>query len=282
LQKIVAFCRLRQFELARNRCVPQLSARLSLIRHIPLMSLPLRLGKQPLLESLFEVRFNTPTIPVADLLPGVIFSSLGQHYKSTEILPLASLPKELRANEPNLQFAATQRISGPEAVIFFGDNVIGLSKSLPYRGWPDFRERIFAFVDVVQQSGLITEISRYSLKAVNVIQSTETRQLDHLAIEVSLAGSQAMDNGFHLRTELNDANILRIVEITPNTTMKTSHNSLHSGLRVVIDCIRPCSPSGNCWTDLKIGLDALHDEQKRLFFKLLTPNTLAALEPEYA
>jgi len=246
------------------------------------MSRPLRLGKQPLLESLFEVRFNSPASPVADPLPGVIFSSLGQDYKSSEILPLASLPKEFRSQDPNFQFAATQRIAGPEAVVFFGDNVIGLAKSLPYMGWSDFRARICAFVGVVQKSGLISEVARYSLKAVNVIPTSKIRQLDHLAIDVTLAGTPAMDSGFHLRTELNDTDFLRIVEITPNITVSTANHSQHSGLRVVIDCIRPCSPRQDYWADVVSGLDALHEEQKRLFFQLLTPDTIAALEPEYS
>jgi uncharacterized protein (TIGR04255 family) len=246
------------------------------------MSLPLRLGRQPLLESLFEVRFKSSGSPVTDLLPGIIFSKLGHEYRSSEVLPLATLPKEIRSRDPNLQFAATQRLSGPEAVIFFGDNVVGVSKTMPYRGWPDFRQRIHAFVEVIRQSGLINEIDRYALKAVNVIPSARPRQLDHLAINVALAGRPAQDSGFHLRTEVNDADFLRIVEVTPNITAKTADGTMHSGLRVAIDCIRPCPSSHHGWSDLVDGLDALHNEQKRLFFELLTPDTLKSLEPEYA
>ncbi len=245
------------------------------------LPLPLRLGRQPLLESLFEVRFKSSGNPVTDLLPGIIFSKLGKDYRKSEILPLATLPKELRDRDPNLQFAATQRLSGPEAVVYFGDQVVGLSKTMPYRGWEDFRQRIFDLVAVIRESGIISEIDRYALKAVNVIPQTRERQLDHLALNVTIAGKSAVDSGFHLRTELNDSDYLRIVEITPNITAKTANGAVHSGLRVAIDCIRPCPSTHDGWTDLVAGLDDLHHEEKRLFFELITPETLAYLQPEY-
>jgi len=38
--------------------------------------IPIRLGKQPLIEAVWEVRFTSEKQSVADLLPGLIFKGL--------------------------------------------------------------------------------------------------------------------------------------------------------------------------------------------------------------
>lgn len=245
------------------------------------MTLPPRLKKQPLLESVLEVRFKSSDKPVADLLPGIVFSRLSNEYKRLELLPPASIPKQFRNQDPNLQNLATHRISGDDAVVFFGDGVLGLAKPHPYQGWKDFRGRIQRFVDVVRESGVINEIDRFSMKSVNVIPSGQNQQLGKLTLDVKIAGKPVSDTGFSLRTEINDASYQRIVEVMPNVVAQTGAGAQYTGLRLTIDCIRLCPASKKGWEDLSNGLDAIHDDQKRLFFELLTPDTLASLEPEY-
>lgn len=119
------------------------------------------------------------------------------------------------------------------------------------------------------------------MKSVNVIPASQNQQLGKLALDVKIAGKPVGDAGFSLRTEMNDSKYQRIVEIMPNVVAQTASGAEYAGLRLSIDCIRVCPSSTEGWDDLSDGLDAIHDEQKRLFFELLTPETLASLEPEY-
>lgn len=245
------------------------------------MKLPTRLGIPPLLDSTFEVRFKSSTASVADHLAGVIFSALAREYTKTETLPTASLPRELRDRDPDLLFAPVQRLVGEAGVLYFGDHVIGVSKLAPYAGWKDFRSRIARAVDAVESSGLVTSLARYSMKSINVIPPRTARELDMLRLDVRLGDRVLDDQGFALRSEHNDTDMIRIIEISPRVAARTPDNKQHRGLRVAIDCIRNCSEGADSWKTVKNGLDSLHDESKRIFFGMITPATLEALKPEY-
>lgn len=241
------------------------------------MKLPKRLGKQPLIDATFEVRFNPTDQPLADLLPGIVYSKLGDEYKRSEVLPIASFPRELR--DKDFKYAAFHRLHGENVVVFFGDRVIGVSRLAPYAGWSAFRPRIEAVIDVIEASALIGKLERFSLKAINVIPH-EGRGLNRLKLDARLAGTELPDRGFRLRTELNDERFVRIIEIVTNVSGSTARGAVFKGLQVSVDTIRNLDGKGG-WNDVREGLDEVHDEGKRTFFGMLTDETLSDLEPEY-
>ena len=75
-----------------------------------LTKLPLKLGKEPLIEALFEMRFKA-TAPVSNILPGLLFTKF-KGEKKIEKLPAAQLPEELRKVDPSLHYAPLLRFIG--------------------------------------------------------------------------------------------------------------------------------------------------------------------------
>src|SRR5207249_6168043 len=100
--------------------------------------------------------------------------------------------------------------------LFIGDCVAGASTLAPYPGWDAFQNRISEFIDVLKGSKLIRFVERVSFKYVNILPLPQGQQLRALKADVMVAGAPAPEEGFRLRTEYNDTNYKRIIEIVTN------------------------------------------------------------------
>lgn len=241
-------------------------------------SLPLRLGKPPLVDALFEIRFEPSKGDISQLLPGLFYAKLGSDYTRSETLPLSGIPPEFRSQDRSLQYQYLWRLIGPSAAISVGDRCAGVSSLPPYQGWSSFLPRITAFLEVLRESALVTRLERYSLKFVNVLTVPTASQLDLVNLEILIGGNVPSPTGFHLRTEMNDENAVRIVEIIPHASVKVHSGDTKNGLLVSIDCIRAVT-SGEFSELTPSAMERMHHDLKEVFFGLLKPATLQALEP---
>lgn len=241
---------------------------------------PHTLGKAPLVDTAFEVRFD-PAIPNAgQILPSLILKDLGQEYSRTEATPVASIPKEMRDGEETLRYKPHYRLVGDSAVISVGDRIAGVGALPPYQGWTVYRPRIESLMQILVGSDVIGVLERFSLKFTNVLTMPINRQLDLINLDAVLGGVPAPDQGFQYRTELNDEKSLKIVEVRPNTKFVLPGKDTYSGLLVSIDCIQPVT-SGDKGELTIEAIEELHAQLKQLFFGILKPDTLEALEPIY-
>jgi uncharacterized protein (TIGR04255 family) len=243
-------------------------------------AMPTRLALPPVKEALFEIRFDSPSESVAQILPGMVIMRLGDQYSKTETLPIASLPREIRKRDDNLKYLAQIRILGDGGGVVIGDRVVGLSVLTPYPGWSNFRSRILELLGVLEKSKLLTTIERVSLKYVNLFSLPAGERLSALKMQVDMYGTPAPEGGFHLRTELKDENFIRIVEIGGDAKLTDQNGEESSGLVVNLDCIRPWK-QGSLWSSAEQTIDELHGEVRQMFFGLLTAKTLESLKPHY-
>ncbi len=242
--------------------------------------LPAKLRKSPLLEALFEVRF-VPVVPGAgDVLPGLVFASLRSKYPDVEQLPVAAVPRAVRASQEGLVYQASHRLQGPSGgSIQLGDRLAAVSTTA-YPGWDSFRAMILEVLDVLGKTGLIKTVERFSFRYINVLPvSSDQKQLPLLNIHVELLGKVPNERGFLLRSETDEGDITCKLQIAPNAMAKGPHNVEISGLLVDIDAVVKAPPQtfiGAPATEL----DEAHDAVKRTFFSLLTKAALADLGPE--
>lgn len=242
--------------------------------------LPHHLNRQPLVEVTFEFRFKPARPSVAQLLPGLIFAHLHDKYGRSEATPFASIPSKIREIDPNLRYQADYRLSGDRASISIGEHVAGLNVTAPYEGWARFRSRVLEFLKIVQDSHLVDKVERFSIKFVNIIPAPPGTQLDLLNLRVEIGGIRPPEDGFKLRTEINDNTYIRIVELATNAGAHLPSGEDRSGLLLVGDCIRTLKGE-DFWSIHADGIDQLHLEAKQLFFGLITQKTLESLEPSY-
>lgn len=95
--------------------------------------MPAKLKLPPLRETFFEVQFE-PVIPTAgDILPGLLYAQMKAEYPQVMPLPMATVPRKVRQQNPELHYQASHRLQGASSSILIGDRVVSLT-SLQYSG----------------------------------------------------------------------------------------------------------------------------------------------------
>lgn len=236
------------------------------------MRIPSRLARPPLTEAVFEVRFTPAHEGVGDLLPGLLFGTLGAFFSKVDSTPLGNIPREIR-HRPELKYAASHKLQGNGEALLIGDFTAALSVTA-YGGWTRFKTRALEVATALRDTGQVGAVDRYSLKYVNVLKSSTDDPLEAFRIQLDLAGRHMTWSGFILRFETLNDGFLSIVECNSITKPSKLHGTAFS-----IDTIREGSDVKDFWSNVDGRLEKAHAVLEGIFFDLLAPETVEALGP---
>ncbi len=244
-------------------------------------SLPKKLARPPLIESVFELRFEPTQDKAADLLIGLLFSGLPKFRKVFQSLPISAVPREIRDKDPNTRFFASHKLSGDNRQhVMVGDRVLAFSQTAPYPGWEIVKPGIEEMLAVMKETGFVKRVERYSLKAVNLLQVPDGDQLKTLNARFEIAGRKAQEEGFRFRTEFVEKALITIIDIATRASLSLEGGTKLSGLLIQLDTIKT-SDFERIWHETGECLEELRGQLKPLFFGLLTEETTSALGPSY-
>ncbi|MHB1074607.1 TIGR04255 family protein [Thiobacillus sp.] len=244
--------------------------------------LPAKLGKEPLIDAIFELRFSGST-PASVVLPGLLFSNLSGE-KKIESLPASQLPKAIREGDPNLRFAPLSRLDWEGYFVNIGDQNISVSSKYPYQGWGNFKSAIIKVMDVLSASSIINGVERYSMKYVDLLTATDDRQkVSLINFDVSIANHKLTEEPFQLRIEIPRDGFINAVQVVSSAHAVLHNGKVMDGLVVDIDSF--CKQDGisiqKVMEDFEEKLDAIHSTNKSIFFDCLRPETIESLDPKY-
>lgn len=244
--------------------------------------IPKKLGKEPLIECVWEIRFSSNVQSVGSVLPGLIFSAFDKEFKDITPLSAANLPAELRKKDPNLRYVATVRLEGKPYAIQVGEHVVSLVCQQPYTGWAEFGNKIRHLIKVLQNTQLLTTPERFSLKYVDLLPSDIAGTVSSLETVIRIANRDITTTAHPvlLRAEEKHDEFINITQIASGVTAKTQTGEKISGILVDNDTIYSHA-DGDFWGAVDRNLNPMHDLNKKLFFELLTDVTIEKLEPEY-
>ncbi len=243
--------------------------------------LPSRLGKPPVVDAIFEIRFE-PAIPSAgDLLPGMLYQMLGLKFSNVEQLPMASIPQELRENDPNLRHQSHHRMVGKGFRLDVGNRVATLAFGLPYPGWAGFRAAATEVLESVRKSNLTKRVERSAFRYVNLVPAGKENQLDLLETKLEILGKRVPEHGFQLRAEIPNGHFLSVVQIKAGATAKLPSGETREGILVDVDTLRPLAENEDFWTMRDQLLEEGHRIGKEAFFALLKKSTIESMDPEW-
>jgi uncharacterized protein (TIGR04255 family) len=240
---------------------------------------PIALGRSPLVEAIFEIRF-VPTAPaVGDLLPGLLYAGLKTEYPDTEPLPIANIPRQIRDQQAELLYHPSYRLKGEHRILQVGDRVLSLNTT-EYPGWAHFKQWVEFATKAVKETGLLKQIERFSFKYINVIEaSASDQQLSFLDARIEITGATPIERGFRLRVERDDTPFLTIIEIMTHSKAKRRNDQqIVSGLLVTVDTIR-AGFGNDYWTNQSTLIEEGHTVVKDVFYNLITESTLKRLDP---
>jgi uncharacterized protein (TIGR04255 family) len=243
--------------------------------------LPIKLGREPLVEALFEMRFKGPT-PAASVLPGVLFSKL-EKAGPVERLPAADIPQQLRTIDLNLQFAPLVRVHWNQFMILISDRSLALACRLPYPGWASFKAAILKVLSLIPAEGLIDVVERFSLKYVNVIPADIGSASSVTDLDLRIGLNHITDQIYSVRAEIKKGDVLHLVQLASEASVTLITGETRSGFATDIDSIVVIEDEK--FFDLNAGLadriEFLHGENKQMFFSCLHDEAIKKLEPTY-
>lgn len=244
--------------------------------------LPVKLGKEPLIDAIFELRFSGST-PAAVILPGLLFSHLSGE-KKIESLPASQLPKTIRDADPNLRFAPLSRLDWEGYFVNIGDQSISVSSKYPYQGWVNFKSAIIKVMGVMSVSSLITGVERYSMKYVDLLPTTDDRQkVSLINFNVSIANHKLTEEPFQLRIEIPRDGFINAIQVISSAQAVLHNGKVLDGLVVDIDTFARQDGISiqEVMEDFEMKLDVIHSTNKSIFFDCLRPETIESLDPKY-
>lgn len=243
--------------------------------------LPKRLKKEPLIEAIWQAQFEGEQ-GIGDVLPGILFTALKKRHSALQLrrLPSADIPAPIAQMDPNLRFAAKMLMEEPGGSFIWqvGDRVITLNCRKPYTGWGRFKETVVALTQIVENSGLIPNPLRHSLRYIDLLKDELGADLAPLRLALKLGDHEIRDR-VQMRLEIPDAECLHVVQIATAAQANLAGEQM-TGSIIDLETL-PAKTPGN-WETLRAQLDLLHDHSKELFFRqILTIETIWKLEPEY-
>ena len=241
---------------------------------------PRRLGREPILEAIWEMRFTSDQAPVADLLPGMVYKALSEHYPKLIRLPAANIPHPVADREEAFRFVPTLRLESDPFSVQIGERVVSLNCRRPYAGWPEFARRIGELAAVLKETGLLTKPERFSLKYIDLIELEEPPSLSYLNVATDVGGRDLGKHPVHIRTEIEEDGLVHVLQIASPAEVRLGRGEAHKGVLVDIDSIQKAGPE-DFWSTLNERVDKAHALSKDVFFSLLSDNTLEQLQPEY-
>ena len=245
--------------------------------------LPKKLGKEPLIDAIFEIRFSSDA-PASEIIPGFLFSSL-EGNKTIESLPTSQIPKPLREADPNLKFAPITRLNWGNFTINVSNFSVSVGCNYPYQGWEKFRSAIINVVSSLEKIGIINSINRYSMKYIDLIPSDDIKhQISLINMDISVADHKIESETFILRVDIIRDNFINVIQIIPSASAKLIDGTKREGIIIDVDTIHTIDDltiKNVIDQDFSGRLDIIHKANKTMFFNCLKPETITKLEPVY-
>ena len=244
--------------------------------------LPKRLNKEPLLDAVFELRFNS-VAPASSILPGILFSKLSGE-KNIEKLAAAQIPEQVRAADPNLQFAPVVRLSWGNFVILISDRSMAVACKIPYPRWTAFKSAILESMGHLHDAKIIMAVHRYALKYVDIIPSDSIKeQVSFVNLELSVGNHKLEQEPFQVKIELPRNGLVNLVQIVSNAEVVTKDKARKKGIIVDIDTVKNVNniQIQSLMDVISDELENMHDTNCEIFFSCLKQETISLLEPIY-
>lgn len=234
-----------------------------------MVALPSKLRKDPVVEALLEVRFDSAELE--EVLIGKLASIATWKSFPSSRLPVADIPAPLRQVDPNLKFQPLLERRSPDGtrVIKIGANVFSYHTLRPYPGWEVFEFELSSTLDCLVENTDGFAANRFGFRYINAFSPDHlVTGITQLNFEVALAGAplDAPLNLNYLRT-IGDQHqaVIRIAskEFVQNPAAELS-------ALVDIDVFTPAGFNSTNSQEAKRWVAEAHILLKKEFFSLFT------------
>lgn len=249
--------------------------------HKSTLAFPSRLSKEPLIDAVFEIRLVAPD-GMSSILPGILHGIL-EGEKTFEAMPTTQIPKEIRDQDPSLMYVPLVKMGWKDHWIFIGDRMISIACKLPYPGWHTFKASIDRIINIAAAHSMITSVSRYSLKYVNIFDTKSLSPSQTFKVEIKIGENYLQKNPFQVRTETTTAGITSTIQIVSDAEVMVLDQAPKDGAILDIDSsanVSNESPDA-FYNQLKDRLEKIKTANRTAFYECISEQALKELGPIY-
>lgn len=237
--------------------------------------LPKEITPCPIKEAVFELRFES-NLP-EDAVFGIVFNQFKNDFNNTATpLPILEIPSLIRNQDPNLMFAPHYKMEREFFTMQIGSKVISLANTNEYKGWKKFQEEIIYTFGQLQKINIITKINRLALRYINIFPDMNIFHKSSVKVMMENEPLESLNINLTTQIENSSASILSNVRVISGAQAKLA-NEVFNGSIIDIDSytqdIKPDSFSDK--------LNQVHEEEKKLFYKIIGTEYLKTLNPKY-
>lgn len=238
--------------------------------------IPNKVSPCPLLESNVEIRFE-PNIP-SEAVFGVIYQVFKNEFNDNLLkLPILQLPEHVRISDPNLIYQPYYRLQKGNMVIQIGPKVLGISNIPEYIGWSSFRSNINKYVSDIFDLKIFKQILRIGIRYVNFF---DVDIFEHINLKFTMNDQHISSKQTSLRTSIQTGKFETTLNIA-NNVQTIRRGTLATGSILDIDTYID-NPVQNNFSDIDVIINDAHNEEKKIFFKLLKSEFVTTkLNPTY-
>lgn len=241
------------------------------------MKRPTKITPDPIIDAVVELRYESDVPP--DAILGMLFAQIKSKYADFKQLPIATIPEEIRKNDPGLRFNPYYQAESGLFKLNVGPRVISLSNTGQYVGWKnEYFPELKELLKSVETAGIVKHFSRLGVRYIDFFESDVYENINLSitlnespleSIQTTLSAIFQNKGGFLTKTQV-------LNNVTANVQEKEKIGS-------IIDTDTYYVPQDMFGFDELNGLiDRCHEESVTFFFSLLKPEFLATLNPEYA
>ncbi len=247
-----------------------------------MQTLPKKLKVDSILEALIEFRFEHNGIP--EIVIGRLADS--SHWKgySQTRLPAASMPNEIRVQNPNLFFQPSIQLTSPDNrfLVRIGPNVASIHNVKPYAGWhTGFHTAARSLIEDVFSLTIDCKIVRIGLRYLNLLTPEAHNIHGVFDLELKLTyGREQFDGQLHLNRfrKCDPGMTVHSQIVSPEIVQGIPFNS--NGAFVDIDVYTEAGFELKNLDEAHKWLISAHEVEKEEFFNLLSLQNIAELTEE--
>lgn len=235
--------------------------------------LPRKIHPCPIKEAVFELRFDS-SIP-DDAIFGIVFNQFKNDFNNAATpLPILEIPSQIRNQDPNLMFSPHYKMENSSFTMQIGPKVISLVSINEYSGWDSFQEKILDIFTKLQELKIITRINRLALRYINIFPDVDV--FEKTSVKVMLEGVPWAGSSINVSTEVKNLPISSTVRIISGAQANISNELIQGSIIDIDSSIQGVET--DCFLD---KLNQVHDEEKKLFYKIIGSEYLESLTVDY-
>lgn len=244
------------------------------------VTIPVKLNKSPLLQTVFEIRYSGPFPPEA--LYGLLFPTIQRHSAQLHETGIQQLPAEIRNVDPNLIYQPYIFSDIGKYRFAIGPKSITFTCLREYDGWDNWKAFIDSFIYDIFTLGIINQVERIG---VRYIDGFTDLILSNINASLQIASSTVQNAHTSIRTEILDGDSLVLLHIANGVYPEHAGLVNKEGIQAIIDidCIINLGiPCESFKTDYQSLLGKAHLINKRYFFGIIKESYLPTFEPIYS